>query len=214
MLIGRVQGKKSGGKDPVLTELTVTENGVYDEPMISNTPEPITWDGVVDGRPTMQVFDYTVVKVSDTILTADNLSNSTMTSNTGAEYPMPTGLIITVGGAVCALEGAIVSVSDVNVDVSGQLFVFPETGTYFADRIGEEYFQSLTFVGGAPTPADGWNKVTVNVEGAIVDVPELPTEGIVEGNIYRVKSGFDVIYGITSDVTVNRLVDGAWVEMA
>lgn len=128
--------------------------------------EPITWDGVVDGRPTIQFFDYTVVKVSDTILTADNLANSTMTSNTGAEYPMPTNYIITVGGAVAALEGAIVSVSDVNVDVGGQLFVFPETGTYFADRLGGEYIQSLTFAGGS---TGGDTKLTIGGVDYMVD---------------------------------------------
>jgi hypothetical protein len=71
-----------------------------------------------------------------------------------------------------------------------------------ADETAAQELAKLSFLFEAPsTPADGWNKVTVNVACDIVDVDELPTENIEEGKIYRVtKEGESVndIYVVAS----------------
>lgn len=180
--LGFAMGKKKGGsggggKDPVLGELTVTENGVYDEPVIGGAPEPITWDGVVGDRVAVDAGGGSLlVKVSDRILSVAECADCTI--------GMSTGESVTVGAESMGEADGVVQIgywvfSVANVDM------FPETGTYFL-KGDQGVTTSLTFAGDPPTPADGWNKVTVNVAGDIIDVPELPTENIEEGKIYRV----------------------------
>ena len=79
---------------------------------------------------------------------------------------------------------------------------YPEAGWYNENdekvdpptvTVGDSFFGSYLyekeekyFFEGTSTPADGWNKVTVNVAGDIIDVPELPTENIEQNKVYRV----------------------------
>ena len=176
----------SGGKDPILGELVVTENGVYDEPVIAGGLEPITWDGVIGDRPTnSQLLGVPHVKVSDVILSASDFIGASITRNDGRVEAIPENSIGTIGSAVIAGEGAILSIADVNVDFAGTTIVFPETGTYVFYADDAPWIQTITFPASEPTPADGWNKVTVNVAGDIIDVPELPTENVDDGKIYR-----------------------------
>lgn len=195
MLIGRTQGKKAGGgKDPVLGELTVTENGVYDKPMISNTPEPITWDGVRKENDIyfMQPEVYTLVKVSDLTPSIDDLIGSTA-GNEGGAAVISSDML----GEITDNDGG-----SVGVGIYGYLAVIykqtdiyswsVEPGTYFGYVDSDETALTtfLTFPAAAPTPADGWNKVTVNVAGdgdnTVVDVESLPTENVDDSKIYRV----------------------------
>ena len=210
-------GGGSGGGSAVLTELTVTENGVYDEPVISNAPEPITWDGVTgEIWEVVSSRDQSYFKVSDRGFTASDLIGATATLVIGGdEGPLPilanmvisfSEYIASVFGEAVYSQGAVVmlvgtttgsggssavqiplmmSISEV---APGEETIFT-TGTYFGRMTiaGEVVCaKSLTFPATSFTPADGWNKVTVNVAGDIVDVAELPTVNIEEGKIYRV----------------------------
>lgn len=181
-------GGGSSGGSAVLGELTVTENGVYDEPMISNTPEPITWDGVIGDKATVNVGNgMTFVKVSDKALSAEDLVGATVVLLNTATVVLTNEMISSASGGVVLPELAAVSVSDVEAFSASMGVSFPENGTYFVYSANTGiYTESITFPPAPPIPADGWNKVTVNVAGDIVDVPELPTENIEEGKIYRV----------------------------
>lgn len=210
MLIGRTQGKKAGGS-AVLTELTVTENGVYDKPSIGL--EPIIWDGTYDGGFMLEETPGTgYIKVSDIVPSMDDLAYATCTVSTGESFSLNGDIseLEEGPGVIMMNGGAVWVVSDPSL-IAEYGIEFPAPGTYmfYAPEM-TGYIASITF---PSTPADGWNKVTVNVAGGIVDVPELPTVNIDETKIYRVASGDVVTYCIPNNATVRRLVDGAWVEL-
>lgn len=192
MLIGRTQGKKAGGGyDPVLTELTVTENGVYDEPTITGS-QTVTWDCVVGDRVTGSydgMRGMTFVKVSDRVLSNDELANSTITI-TGADGTFDEMKLNTMGDifyedgfATAALLVYVISKPKNGENVSGFTATFPETGIYIIDMNALGYptpIVSLTLTFSASTPADGWNKVTVEVEAE----PVLAELTVTENGVY------------------------------
>lgn len=209
MFLSKIGG--SGGGSAVLAELVVTENGVYDEPVIASGLEPITWDGNTDGKVTIQPADtFVFAKISDKVFSVDDYIGSTLTVSDMSPMTVTSDSIMADDTYVNA-NGFVISILVPNAVVDG--VVFPEVGTYVAN-MGGYCFISLTFAGGTLVPADGWNKVTVNVAGDIIDVDELPTENIEEGKIYRVTNGDIVTYGIPNAHPVKRFVDGAWVELA
>lgn len=189
----------SGGKDPILGELTVTENGVYDEPTVEGD-KTITWDGVVGDKPCVYVDEIKTsayVKVSDDVLSFDDFVGAVMASG-GVQYDITEAFLMDTPDAGVNCAALILSVRDADAFDAGMGLTFPEEGTYFnISFASESYIESLTFF--ASTPADGWNKVTVNVAGDIIDVPELPTENIEEGKIYRVvREGEPVVWLATT----------------
>lgn len=179
-------------KDPVLAELVVTENGVYDEPMISNTPEPIIWDGVVGDKVTVSItgMPYTYVKVSDVVLSADDFDGATACAHGASPVVITADMLIVTSGGVVLPETMAISISDIAAFAEAMSVTFPETGMYFAvNTSGDLYMETITFAG-TSTPADGWNKVTVNVTGSggdnnVIDVESLPTENVDDSKIYR-----------------------------
>lgn len=204
-ITGFSMGKKKGGS-AVLTELTVTENGVYDEPVISNAPEPITWDGIIGDRPFVPGDGGNLttgyVKVSDAMLSASDLVGATMAANNGTATVIDESMVDEIPDVLTIGTEAVLSVHDADAANARMGFAFTEEGTYFFCNLTYgEYIRSLTFAGGEPTPADGWNKVTVNVAGDIVDVAELPTENIEEGKIYRVAEYTDTVSLYRNDGT-------------
>ena len=184
-----------GGKEPVLTELTVTENGVYDEPMIGGGLEPIIWDGVVGDRVSADAGDLKdyYVKVSDMILSVDAYVGSLITLSNGNTLSLSSDFIVEMPDGIILAGEYVLTVPEANfvTNFSGALpydVIFPEAGVYFGNAPEFDLVvTSLAFPSTPSAPADGWNKVTVNVAGDIVDVSELPTENIDEGKIYRVK---------------------------
>ena len=201
----------SGGKDPVLAELTVTENGVYDNPTIEGE-RSITWDGVIGDRPTVDQGNGTIlVKVSDRVLTAKDLSGSVAVISMGMTQTITEDMIEEHQG-VTFVSFTIISVSDIKFFTGA-----PETGTYFLST-GGDYVQSLTLASTPYVPADGWNKVTVNVAGDIVDVPELPTEGIEQDKVYRVVKETEetaIIYAVNVQDPDNPLTyNGDFAELS
>lgn len=209
-------GSGGGGKDPVLTELTVTENGVYDEPMIGGL-EPIIWDGTIGDKPFVELEPGTgagYVKISDTTPSLNDLAEATFTLASGESFNPngDTSIFEEVPGMGIFMKGdaLLVMLDQTAATESG----FPGTGTYvFYAPSMSSYITSIVFATLDPTPADGWNKVTVNVVGDIIDIDELPTQHALQNKVYRVTNGDAVTYGITSNATVKRLVDGAWVEL-
>lgn len=186
----KLAGGGGGGKAPVLTELTVTENGVYDKPVIVSGLEPITWDGVIGDKVTAQAKNSEsgmYVKVSDKILLAEDLAGCTVIRNDGESISLdePYAVIPTSGCIIIAM-GQAMSVADVNALPASCPATFVETGTYFLYDNGE-YITSLTFPESASTttPADGWNKVTVNVPVGEPHAPNMiPNDGSYVHNIY------------------------------
>ena len=212
MLIGLAHGKKSG-KPPILAELTIIENGVYDQPMIGDGPDPIAWNGVIEGRHTVtqEDSDTIYVKISDTTPTMDDLAQCTYTMATGESVSLEGDIsgFTEHAGVIMMSNGAMYVVS--NPDTMSFLGTF-ETGTYVSYIPGTtNYIQLLTFAN--RQVADGWNKVVVSVPGDVVDVTEPPMESIDDTKIYRVTSGNVITYCIPNNATVQRLVDGTWVEL-
>lgn len=209
-----------GGGSAVLGELTVTENGVYDNPTIEGE-RSITWDCVVGDRATGTAGSGTIVKVSDEVFSAEEFVGCTFSVVTDSgekeEFSISEDGAKDYSGVVMGTFFMFWSFSEAvtDHDIDGIMQVtVPEPGTYFAYVEGLAQSISLVFPTPISTPADGWNKVTVNVAGDIVDVAELPTENIEEGKIYRVTGGDGTTYGIPNAHPVKRLVDGAWVELA
>ena len=67
---------------------------------------------------------------------------------------------------------------------------------------------------GPSTPADGWNKVTINTPGDIIDVAELPTENVDSNKVYRV-SGEEFVEGCFFNaggeyISINLPNEGYW----
>lgn len=213
----------SGGKDPILGELVVTENGVYDEPT-SNGEVVISWDGNPDGHELgsmlMGESDFPLVKVSDKALTASDLTGA-IARVFGMNEPVelvdglaPLQVSETMAFAV---DGMIVSGSG-SFSTEYASIELPTAGTYFLYMgEGEMYATEITLPN-ASTPADGWNKVTVNVAGDIIDVPELPTENIEEGKIYRVTKESEesaIIYAVNVQDLDNDIVyNGDYAELS
>jgi hypothetical protein len=61
--------------------------------------------------------------------------------------------------------------------------------------------------------ADGYHSVYVNVPKDIIEVEELPVENIDTTKIYKTVVDGKEVFGIPSDATIKRLVDGVWVEL-
>ena len=229
MLIGRTQGKK-GGKAAVLAELTVTENGVYDEPTSLAPANPDTID-------TIEVGSTILLKEKITLSqeTLDKLKPYGYKVNTNngvylhlyqlyeddGSYFHATIYIYDTGTYVIEIHNH----SDTYAYVSGGLgtsdthygyFMTPHKW-YKLDTLYKDAYSSeppsfifrgdqtletynsvdvlkivanecfLTYV-----PVDGWDKVTVDIEGAglIIDknsISEVFAMGYIKnGAIYRV----------------------------
>ncbi len=232
-ITGFAVGKKNA-KKPVLTELTVTENGVYDQPVIGGevniaVGETVTFkeSPSVDDIPA-EYFD--IFSNDEVALYGDDNYTWNITANPNVSSAL---VIIafpksqeaaTRGAFMYANEEGLPGVAAFGVTEVGWSRI--DTQTMSVEKLDVppsitiENADTLTvltdfknFFEAPSTPADGWNKVTVNVPGDIVDVPELPTENIEEGKIYRVTNGDIVTYGIPNASPVKRLVDGAWVEL-
>lgn len=216
---GFSMGKKKGGS-AILTELVVTENGVYDEPMIGGGPVEIAVGKTVQFKKHITIDDIpehlrpTEGENSYGQIVRDDFTNSGY--NIGAET-VAIELVISEPESLAGVYGyfdeatalaygvtpgwnRIVDAENIeSLDVPPSILVANATS---AEQLSVVSF----FFEGAPTPADGWNKVTVNVAGDIIDVPELPTENIEEGKIYRVtKEGESVndIYVVASGAGIS-----------
>jgi hypothetical protein len=188
-------GSGGSGKEPLLAELTVTKNGVYDKPEFPSSIAPITYDGVMDMSPSIHVGKMVYVKVSDVVLSADDLIGATITYSNGDSITLTDDYgIYEIPGAVHGPDLAYFSVADENMAAEADLpFTNAKRGTYVLhnDRTGV-YVTSITFKG---SPADAWNKVTVNVSDAIVpSVEVLPRGNVAEGSAYMVTTALIDIY--------------------
>ena len=139
-------------------------------------------------------------------------SNATMylyiLASTGEPYLQgPAGTAITIPQmmGVGHYAGIVTSVDEMT-DGMGIYTIMTESGSSTIYGIPDEANNKTVF---EHTSAGGWAAVNTD----IVDVPELPTENIEEGKIYRVTGGDGTTYGIPDAHPVKRLVDGAWVEL-
>lgn len=232
-------GSGGGGGSAVLGELTVTENGVYDKPVIGgeldfsvgktlkfkdnitvdDLPDDFRWTGTSMPKATEFVYadsvTMTTVNIADYVAVMYEIWDTSGINCTKYVYTsheeLRQAMADEVGIELPTTGWCAVYVEDFD-PVSAESCEPP--AVVIADDVisfGVSMAPSLFRV--TSTPAAGWNKVTVNVAGDIIDVPELPTENIEEGKVYRVANGDSVTYGIPNNATVQRYVDGAWVEL-
>lgn len=112
---------------------------------------PITYDGVVGDRVTVAYGDtLTFVKVSDKILSKNDLIDATLTGHNVDPLTLTGDHIIERGGCVCGPEIVFISVSDIDMMAESFPFTVPETGTYFGHNTERDvYISSLTFPAGS-----------------------------------------------------------------
>lgn len=98
----------------------------------------ITWDGVIGDRPKVQPGEGMYrVKVSDEVLTAEQLVGATVTMVEGSENTSMVlfeNNVMSGDGFVAETEGSIISCSKTTFEIDGWTLTFPETGTYFVYR--------------------------------------------------------------------------------
>nr|DAH80994.1 MAG TPA: major outer membrane lipoprotein [Caudoviricetes sp.] len=95
----------------------------------------IQWDGVVGDKPNVDAGGIILVKVSDEILTAEQIIGATVTMVQGSESQslvLPENAITSGDGFVIVGEAFIISFSRTTVEINGNPLTVPETGTYFA----------------------------------------------------------------------------------
>lgn len=194
----------SGGKDPVLTELVVTENGVYDEPVIAGgTPdfsvgktvafkEYYTLDNIpAEHRPAEGESFYQKTIVDDeTAGGAFVVENGTFSIEFAASKREPPVMYLYFDETK-ASEFGVSSGWNFVADFTNMTFEKLDTppSILVKNADWQEQLSEVSFLfAGVSTPADGWNKVTVNVAGDIIDVPELPTENVDDSKIYRIST--------------------------
>ena len=148
-----LDGQVSGG-----TQSDYTQNDATQPDYIKNRPGGyyqtvpainIQWDGVVGDKPNAVIGGNIVVKVSDEILTAEQIIGATAVMVRGAESK---SMILSEdrirsGDGFIVAESAIISCSKTTVEMGGGILTLPETGTYFAytEKGGNKaYVSSLT----------------------------------------------------------------------
>ena len=154
--IGKVlDGQVSGG-----TQSDYTQNDATQPDYIKNRPGgyyqtvpgvDIIWDGVIGDRPKVQLDEgMYMVKVSDEMLTADLVIGATVVNVRGAESQsgvLSENQIRAGDGFIVAGNVILISCSKTTVEMYGEPFTLPETGTYFAymEKDGNKmYVSSLT----------------------------------------------------------------------
>ena len=135
--------------------------------------EPITFDGVVGDRVTTAGYGQTTyVKVSDAILSADDLLGAIVSLSNGNDILLISDYIMQASGGVAIAEGMMVSVAEVEAFSESISLNFSETGTYFAYPADASlYITSLTFAGGGSTGSN--IKLIVNGTEYLVDSAKL-----------------------------------------
>lgn len=107
----------------------------------------ITWDGVIGDRPKVEMGEGAyLVKVSDEILTAEQMIGANVTIVQGSESQskvLTEDNIMSGDGFIVAGE-MILSCSKTTLEINGNTFTLPETGTYFAHMApdGNEFYCS------------------------------------------------------------------------
>jgi hypothetical protein len=123
--------------------------------------EPITWDGNMDGRVTVEhpagYFAY--VKVSDKIISKDELIGSVVkVSNENEIIQVTDDMINELDNGAISAGLSVAIIPNGNIDVDGM--IFPEAGTYFLIAVGPNYVEYIAFPNsgsssGTPISFDG-----------------------------------------------------------
>ena len=139
-----IEGSKAYTDEKVAGIPVPSWDTLENKPFYENTPESITYDGNKDGK----VIVEQMVKVSDKILTIEDIVGGTITLNNEGDIIT---IVVTedqvtsgVGGIVFC--DAIITIADINNTSDIAPETYPETGTYFMDNEGL-YIQSFTAAG-------------------------------------------------------------------
>lgn len=155
-------------KDSLKTHLSTVMNGS------GGGLEPITFDGVVGDRVTTAGYGQTTyVKVSDAILSADDLLGAIVSLSNGNDILLISDYIMQATGGVAIAEAMMVSVAEVEAFSESISLNFSETGTYFAYPADASlYITSITFAGGS---TGGDTTITLDGTDYSVDSTKLST---------------------------------------
>lgn len=124
----------------------LTDKPFYDEGGL----EPITWDGNTEGKVIVSTGTSTLVKISDAVLTVDDLNACSITLSTGDNMAL-NGMVQDKDGLIMVGTGFLYVAPAENFEYAG--VIFPEAGVYSPYYIDEEtdtaqYVTSLTFAAG------------------------------------------------------------------
>ena len=217
--------------EPVIRELTVTENGVYTAPTteippviavgetitfkdvftIDDVPEEIHANGINGG---LWIYD-------DAMGFVYNYKRISMEDGTE-------GFVILADSQYSVLvyvDPVVANSSNFGSDYpegagwydssTGAKVAAPSITIIESSSFGSGYLQLMAkcFVG--TPPADGYNTITVNVPNDMVDVTELPSSNVDSTKVYRMTdTQGSVTYGITGEAASIMLYkNGTWVRL-
>ena len=129
-------------------------NDLTDRPFGEEGLIPILWDGNKEGKVVVTGDPIYLVKVSDAVLSENDLIGSTYTTSDGTVTTIE-NVAVESDGKLLMGSFMVMSVLEANTELmitEDMSFVFPEAGTYFGawfESAGGTYTQSLTFPGGA-----------------------------------------------------------------
>ena len=217
-------GSTEGGNETILTELTVTENGVYGDPTIESGRDPIIWDGVMGDRVAVNTSQFVFVKITDTLISPDGLIGSLITLSNGAAFTITPEYVTQVSGGTIAGELMVNVVNDplaFDESFAGIMGVSPgftEVGTYFMYRPSSNVYTTSIAFPKVSISVDGWNKVTVNVpvNEHCTHVPNMvPNDGSYIENVYFNLALFGEDFDAMPDATVaelEKIPDECWIS--
>lgn len=217
--IGEVlDGQVSGG-----TQSDYAQNDATQPNYIKNRPGGyyqtvpainIQWDGVVGDKPNAVIGGNIVVKVSDEILTAEQIIGATAVMVRGAESK---SMILSEdrirsGDGFIVAESAIISCSKTTVEMGGGILTLPETGTYFAytEKGGNKaYVSSLTKPETqelVPIPGE-----LTNIKGGY-DLPAISNQPVYSGTVPSSAFSATITHYGAPITLANPLAEGATVS--
>ena len=241
--LGVALQNQGGSGGTVFTELTVTENGVYDKPAIIGEPvfevgEKLTFKSEIvldvdfpktifdEFGPSVFFFDGQYIRPEGGRLSyQDCMLRRAVNLSTGevvgffimltviaenCEFLGYSGMgtyiyFDTYTAGTKALEPGWYKDDDgVYTKLDASPYIMLGERTSFGQR-NQEYNRALFAMKGVfeglSSPADGWNKVTVNVPGDIIDVTEFPTSGIDQDKVYRLTTAGESVTEIWNSVS-------------
>lgn len=227
-------GGGSGGGSAVLTELTVTENGVYDEPVIEEEldffvgktvqfKERYTTDDFPEEyQGEGEAKNFPIVSTADCIANITNINGAFGITVLFLVDGTPSYNYTYMDSRLALEMGSMMGLPDTDggwyeQDVAVGVFTKMDNppSIVIVDDAMATGFASAPFLFTAPsTPADGWNKVTVNVPVGEPHVPNMiPNDGSYVHNIYLNTALFaDDVMPDAIVAEINKIPEECWFE--
>lgn len=211
--------------EQVQTDLSQTDNAAIDYvkgiirqeslpegyPYKANEFEPIAWDGNIEGKDNVTIDGLIYYKISDLVLSVDDLTGATMTISgmveNGFSAYLPEVFTIDVthiqnnSGIVSVIIEGLCQIMSTSVTIVDGSELFPSTGTYVL------YIPAGTevFAPNAPNYCSGLTKeVVYKLDPAFYEIPEIPE--IPDPDVFWATYGTTTFAEITSAVEEGKTV--------